>query len=88
VLSGRLAMSRALDGPDAAEAIAAFVADNFERFRARPIERAELESMTIVARWLRERAPDEGRLVYLNGTRLDPEALYGADSRPGAAEPS
>jgi excinuclease UvrABC nuclease subunit len=84
VLSGRLAMVRALDARDAAEAIAAFVADNFERYRARPIERGELEAMTIVARWLRERAPDEGRLIYLSGARLDPAALYGADSRPGA----
>jgi DNA polymerase-3 subunit epsilon len=75
VLSGRLAVSRALDGREAANSIAQFVADNYERYRARAIERAELEPMTIVARWLRERAPDEGRLVYLSGPRLDPAAL-------------
>jgi DNA polymerase-3 subunit epsilon len=85
VLSGRLATARALDGADAAEAIAAFVADNFERYRARPIERGELEAMTIVARWLRERAPDEGRLIYLTGPRLDPAAFDGALLRPGAS---
>jgi DNA polymerase-3 subunit epsilon len=75
VLSGRLAMSRALEGPEAAESIAAFVGDNFERFRVRPIERGEMEEMAIVARWLRERAPDEGRLIYLSGAHLDPAAL-------------
>jgi hypothetical protein len=84
VLSGRLAMTGALDGADAAEAITAFVAGNFERFRARPIERGELEAMTIVARWLRERAPDEGRLIYLSGARLDPVALDTPDSLDGA----
>jgi DNA polymerase-3 subunit epsilon len=75
VLAGRLAISRALDSPDAPREVAEFVADNFERFRARPIARGELEAMTIVARWLRERAPDEGRLIYLTGGRLDPAAL-------------
>jgi hypothetical protein len=31
--------------------------------------------MSIVARWLRERARDEGRLIYLSGPALDPAAL-------------
>ncbi|HVA82354.1 MAG TPA: exonuclease domain-containing protein [Candidatus Binataceae bacterium] len=75
VMAGRLAMTRALDSADAAGEVAAFVAGNFERYRARPVARGDLEAMTIVARWLRERAPDEGRLVYLSGPRLDPAAL-------------
>jgi len=41
------------------------------------VERGELEAMMIVARWLRERAPDEGRLIYLAGRYLDPAALAG-----------
>ncbi|MHB8381456.1 MAG: exonuclease domain-containing protein [Candidatus Binataceae bacterium] len=77
VLAGRLAMVRALDSADAPREVSAFVADNYERYRARPIARGELEAMTIVARWLHERQPDEGRLVYLNGARLDPAALGG-----------
>jgi DNA polymerase-3 subunit epsilon len=75
VLSGRLAITRALDSPDAAHEIVAFVAENFDRYHARPVARGELEAMTIVARWLRERAPDEGRLIYLSGPRLDPASL-------------
>ncbi|MGH7781606.1 MAG: exonuclease domain-containing protein [Candidatus Binataceae bacterium] len=77
VLAGRLALTRALDSPEAAQEIAGFIADNFDRYRARPIVRGELEAMTIVARWLRERAPDEGRLIYLNEAKLDPAALIG-----------
>jgi DNA polymerase III subunit epsilon len=75
VLSGRLALSRALDSAEAAGEVAAFVANNYEIFRARPVVRGELERMTIVARWLRERAPDEGRVVYLSRAHLDPSAL-------------
>ncbi len=52
-----------------------FVAANYERYKLKAVERGELEEMSIVARWLRERAPDEGRLVYLNGPHLDPLAL-------------
>jgi hypothetical protein len=75
VLAGRLAMTQPLDSPDAAREVCAFVADNYDRYRARPIIRGELEAMTIVARWLHERTPDEGRLVYLSGASLDPAAL-------------
>ncbi|MGC1679673.1 MAG: exonuclease domain-containing protein [Candidatus Binataceae bacterium] len=75
VLAGRLALTLALDSPDAAREVCAFVADNYDRYRARPIIRGELEAMTIVARWLHERMPDEGRLVYLTGASLDPAAL-------------
>jgi DNA polymerase III subunit epsilon len=75
VLSGRLALTRVLDGAGAAREIATFVEANYERFRARPVARGDLEPMTIVARWLRERGADEGRLIYLTGPRLDPSAL-------------
>jgi len=71
VLSGRLALSRELNSPDAADEIRAFVANNFDRYRAKPVTRDELEPMQIVARWLRERAPDEGRLLYLSGPFVD-----------------
>ena len=74
VLSGRLAMTRQLDSPDAADDIARFIAANFERYRIAPITRAELEPMMIVARWLRERR-DEGRVIPLNSPQLDPAML-------------
>jgi len=75
VLAGRLAMTRELNEPAAALELAAFVANNYERFNLKPVERGELETMAIVARWLRERPSDEGRLVYLNGPQLDPAVL-------------
>ncbi len=79
VLSGRLALARNdLASPDAAAEIAAFVADNYERYRSKPVARDELEAMTMVARWLRERDPDDGRLIYLTGARIDPAALLAA----------
>ena len=74
VLSGRLAMMRQLDSSAAPEDIARFVADNFNRYRALPIARADLEPMMIVARWLRERG-EEGRVINLSGPQLDPAAL-------------
>jgi hypothetical protein len=73
-------MTRMLGDAGAAEEVAAFVAGNYERFNLKPVERGELESMSIVARWLRERPSDEGRLVYLNGPQLDP-ALLEIDQR-------
>jgi DNA polymerase-3 subunit epsilon len=75
VLAGRLAMTRMLDEAGAAQEVAEFVASNYERFNLKPVERGELEAMSIVARWLRERPSDEGRLVYLNNARLDPTFL-------------
>ena len=75
VLSGRLAMTRHLETADAAREVAAFIAGNYERYKSKYVERGELEAMTIVARWLRERTSDEGRLVYLAGPHLDPAAL-------------
>jgi DNA polymerase III subunit epsilon len=74
VLSGRLAMTRQLDSPAAGEDVVRFVAGNFDRYRALPIARAELEPMMIVARWLRERGA-EGKVVNLSGPQLDPAAL-------------
>ena len=78
VLSGRLALSRELDSSAAAEEVSGFVTANYECYRARPVAREELEPMATVARWLRERAPDEGRLIYLNGPALDPQLLRAA----------
>jgi DNA polymerase III subunit epsilon len=75
VLFGRLAGSWRLDSPAGAREVARFVAENFERWRGRPVDREDLEPMRIIARWLRERAPDEGRVIYLSGPKLDPEML-------------
>jgi DNA polymerase-3 subunit epsilon len=74
VLSGRLAMTRHLDSGEAAEEVALFVADNFNRYSAQPIARADLEPMMIVARWLRERG-EEGRVINLSGPHFDPASL-------------
>jgi DNA polymerase III subunit epsilon len=81
VLAGRLAMTRLLANSEAAREVAAFVAENYERFKLKPVERGELETMSIVARWLRERPSDEGRLIYLTGPHIDPAAL-------GVSEPN
>jgi excinuclease UvrABC nuclease subunit len=75
VLSGRLAMTRRLDSDEAATEVRAFVAANYERYKLKAVERGELEGMSIVARWLRERSSDEGRLIYLSGPGFDPAAL-------------
>jgi DNA polymerase-3 subunit epsilon len=75
VLAGRLAMTRRLESEEAAREVREFVAANYERYKLKAVERGELEEMSIVARWLRERAPDEGRLIYLNGPHLEPVAL-------------
>jgi excinuclease UvrABC nuclease subunit len=75
VMSGRLAMTRRLESDEAAREVTEFVAGNYERYKSKAVERGELEEMSIVARWLRERAPDEGRLIYLSGPHLDPLAL-------------
>ena len=82
VLGGRLALTAPLDSANAAEAVAAFVRENYERYRSKAVERHELEAMMIVSRWLSERGRDDGRLVYLDRPNLDPAAL-----RPVAAQP-
>jgi DNA polymerase-3 subunit epsilon len=95
VLAGRLAMTHRCEGADETSAqaegekIAAFVADNFERYRLRPVARPELEAMTIVARWLRERDSSDGQLMYLNGPKADMTAIAQAlaiDTSPGSAD--
>jgi DNA polymerase-3 subunit epsilon len=75
VLSGRLALTRKLDSPEAGAEVRAFVIQHFERYKAKPVTRDELEPMQIVARWLRERTPDEGRLIYLSGPNIETWAL-------------
>jgi excinuclease UvrABC nuclease subunit len=74
VLSGRLAMRRQLESPSAPEEVAHFIAENFDRYRARPVTRDELEPMMIVARWLRERG-NEGDVIHLSGAIFDPILL-------------
>src|SRR5579885_551650 len=75
ILSGRLAYQTEVDSEAAAQRVAVFVAENYHRYRARPIAREELEPMLIVSRWLRERRSDEGRLVFLNGPFVPWRAL-------------
>ncbi|MBV8774338.1 MAG: GIY-YIG nuclease family protein [Deltaproteobacteria bacterium] len=82
VLSGRLALIRELDSAQAATEIAQFITRNFELYKAQPVARADLESMTIVARWLKERAPTDGRIIPLNGAAFDCAWLNTASS-PG-----
>jgi DNA polymerase-3 subunit epsilon len=78
VLSGRLALTREIDSSNAAHQVSAFVAENYDRYRMRAVARGELEAMTIVARWLRERDGADGRLIYLNGANLEPDGLINA----------
>src|SRR5215469_995855 len=84
VLSGRLALTRNLDSAAASAEIRAFVVQNFERYKAKPVTRDELEPMQIVARWLRERMPDEGRLIHLSGANIETLAME-ASAEEGAA---
>lgn len=76
VLSGRLALSRPLDSAGAGGEVAAFVAENYEGYRSRPVARDEREAMMVVARWLSERDRSDGRLVHITGPKLDPAALW------------
>jgi len=78
ILSGRLALTRELDSATSSEEVAAFVADNYERYRLRAVTRDELEPMMIVARWLKERAPHDGRLIHLAGPSVDAAAILEA----------
>src|SRR5439155_18315090 len=75
VLSGRLALVRDLDSPRAASEVARFIAYNYERYKLRPVVRSELEAMSIVARWLKERTPDNGKVISLTGPGFDPNSL-------------
>ena len=76
VLSGRLAWTSPLDGPADADAVAEFVANNYEPYRTRPVVREELGAMAIVARWLAERDAADGTLLRIGGPGLDPAALF------------
>jgi DNA polymerase III subunit epsilon len=76
VLSGRLALSQPLASPADAQAVVEFVAANYERYRAGPVVRDELDAMTIVARWLVERHPADGHLMHLRGPNLEPSVLW------------
>jgi len=75
VLSGRLALVRELDTPEAADEVSAFVAANYESYRMRAVARPELEPMMIVARWLKERAGDDARLIHLEGPVVEASAI-------------
>ncbi len=75
VLSGRLAASHEIRSLEDAREAARFVAENFEPYKARKVTREELEPMQIVARWLRERRPDEGRAIQLYSPRIETAAL-------------
>jgi DNA polymerase-3 subunit epsilon len=81
VLAGRLAMTRQLESSQAGEDVAHFIAENFDRYRARPVTRDELEPMMIVARWLRERG-NEGSVIHLSGAAFDPILLSESTSIP------
>jgi DNA polymerase III subunit epsilon len=81
VLAGRLAMTRQLESSQAGEDVAHFVAENFDRYRARPVTRDELEPMMIVARWLRERG-NEGSVIHLSRAAFDPILLSESTSIP------
>jgi len=75
VLSGRLAMTDSLDAPGALDRIAKFIEERYDAFRARPVARIELDEMTIVARWLRERDAGDSRLAYINSPRVTADEL-------------
>ena len=76
ILSGRLALKREVDSPQAGCAVAQFIAQNYDLYKLRPVVRTELEAMTIVASWLKERAPTDGRIVSINGAVFDPAWLW------------
>jgi len=88
VLSGRLALTIELREPHAIELVRCFIAENYERYRLKPIARDELEPMTIVSRWLRERERDEGRLIFLSGPQLPGEAMAEAIASPDGWNPA
>jgi excinuclease UvrABC nuclease subunit len=75
ILSGRLALTRELDSPLAYAEVTEFVTGNYEIYKSRPVVRAELEAMTIVARWLKERSPTDGRIIPIKDKIVDPAWL-------------
>jgi DNA polymerase-3 subunit epsilon len=83
VLSGRLALIREVDSPQAESDVVQFVAQNYDLYKLRPVVRGELEAMTIVARWLKERSSNDGRVIPLDGAMLDPAWLKRQAAHPG-----
>jgi hypothetical protein len=75
ILSGRLALIRQIVSPQAGSEVAQFVAENYELYKTRPIARAELEPMMIVAHWLKERSPTDGRIIPIDGAAFNPASL-------------
>jgi excinuclease UvrABC nuclease subunit len=75
VLSGRLALIRELDSPQAAVEVAGFVAGNYAAYTQRPVRRDELEPMIVVARWLKERSANDGRLIPITAAVFEPAWL-------------
>ena len=84
ILSGRLALTQEVSASEDASIVTDFVAANYERYKLKAVTRDELEPMMIVARWLKERTADEGRLIYLTGPAVDPRLL---GVGPATAEP-
>jgi excinuclease UvrABC nuclease subunit len=87
ILSGKLALMREVNSPHAESQVAQFIAQNYEVYQLRPVVRAELEAMTIVARWLKERAPTDGRIIPIRGAVFNP-AWLGLDTEnlPGHSD--
>jgi hypothetical protein len=81
-MSGRLALIREIDSPQAQSEVAEFILQNYELSKTRPIGRAELEPMMIVARWLKERAPTDGTIIPINGPQFDPAWLLSRSDFP------
>ena len=75
VIGGRLAYQTELDSLQSARVLTAFVAENYDSLRARPIAKDELEPMLIVSRWLRERRADEGQLLFIGGPFVPLQAV-------------
>ena len=84
ILSGRLALTREVASGTDADEVAGFVAANHDLYKLRAVTRAELEPMMIVARWLKERGEDDGRLVHLSGPALDGQSIWSEDASEAA----
>jgi len=70
VLSVRLALTRrSIRVTRAAEAESAPLSRSIRRYRMLPIARVELEAMTIVRAWLRERQANDGRRFFISTAR-------------------
>jgi DNA polymerase III subunit epsilon len=81
VLSGRLALECALDSSQTPFEIARFIADNYDLYKLKPVVRSDLDAMLTIARWLKERTPDDGRIIPIVGRDFDPNQLTQTVSR-------